>query len=46
LLKKDSYGEVTWMNQIKRKWEDKMYYYPIPENDRLMNPKLGQNPGW
>ncbi len=46
LLKKDTYGEVIWMNQIKRKWEDKMYYYPIPENDRLMNPKLGQNPGW
>ena len=42
----DTYGEVTWLNTIRRKWEDKNYYYPIPEDDRLTNPNLDQNPGW
>ena len=39
-------GEITWLNTITRKWEDKNYYYPIPEGHRLTNPNLGQNPGW
>lgn len=46
LLKNGTYGELTWMNNIKRKWEDKMYYYPIPQTDLITNPNLGQNPGW
>ncbi len=46
LLKNGTSGELTWMNNIKRKWENKMYFYPIPENDRLANPNLGQNEGW
>lgn len=46
LLKNDTYGELTWMNNIPRKWEDKMYYYPIPASDLITNPDLGQNPGW
>lgn len=46
LLKNDTYGELTWMNNIPRKWEDKMYYYPIPATDLITNPILGQNPGW
>lgn len=45
-LSNDTYGELTWLNNIKRVWEDKHYLYPIPEADRQMNPKLGQNPGW
>lgn len=45
-LKNNTFGELTWMNNIKRKWEDKMYYYPIPQTDLLQNPTLGQNPGW
>ncbi len=45
-LSKDTYGELIWLNNISRKWDDKNYFYPIPEADRLMNPKLGQNPGW
>lgn len=39
-------GEITWLSNIPRKWEERNYLYPIPENDRLMNPALGQNPGW
>jgi hypothetical protein len=45
-LKNDTSGELTWLNNITRKWDDKFYLYPIPENDRLVNPKIGQNPGW
>ena len=45
-LSNDNFGELTWLTNVPRKWDDKMYYYPIPENDRLLNPKLGQNPGW
>ena len=46
LLKISTNGELTWMNNIKRKWEDKMYYYPIPTTDLVTNPNLGQNTGW
>ncbi len=45
-LKNDTSGELTWMNEISRKWNDKQYFYPIPQTDLLKNPKLGQNPGW
>jgi len=45
-LKNDTSGELTWLNTIPRAWDDKMYYYPIPEADRLMNTNLMQNPGW
>jgi hypothetical protein len=45
-LKDGTLGELTWMNEISRKWSDKQYFYPIPQNDLLVNPKLGQNPGW
>ncbi|MGV3502755.1 MAG: RagB/SusD family nutrient uptake outer membrane protein [Adhaeribacter sp.] len=45
-LSQDTHGELTWLANIPRKWEPKHYLYPIPEADRLMNPSLGQNPGW
>jgi hypothetical protein len=45
-LSEDTHGELTWLNNIPRNWETKHYLYPIPEADRLMNPNLGQNPGW
>jgi hypothetical protein len=45
-LSNTTFGEITWLTNIPRVWEDKHYLYPIPENDRLMNPELGQNPGW
>jgi len=45
-LSHDTYGELNWLNNISRKWNDRYYLYPIPEADRLLNPKLGQNPGW
>jgi starch-binding outer membrane protein, SusD/RagB family len=46
LLKNGTSGELTWMNNIKRRWEDKMYLYPIPQSALITNENLGQNPGW
>jgi hypothetical protein len=46
LLKDGNSGELTWLNNIPRKWEDRNYYYPIPQADIITNPKLKQNPGW
>ena len=45
-LKNDDFGELTWLSNIQRKWEDKNYFYPIPEQAKTTNPQLGQNPGW
>ena len=45
-LKNDTYGELTWLANIPRKWDDKFYLYPIPTTDLQVNPGLGQNPGW
>ncbi|GGW21968.1 RagB/SusD family nutrient uptake outer membrane protein [Arenibacter certesii] len=39
-------GELTWLDNVPRIWDQKRYYYPIPEEDILMNPNLKQNPGW
>lgn len=38
-------GEILW-NPGVREWLDKKYLYPIPQDDKNMNPSLGQNPGW
>lgn len=29
-----------------RLWDDKMYFYPIPQAEMYKNPNLVQNPGW
>lgn len=39
-------GELTWLDNVPRIWDEKRYYYPIPEEDVIMNPNLEQNPGW
>ncbi|HTE24449.1 RagB/SusD family nutrient uptake outer membrane protein [Flavitalea sp.] len=46
LLRNGTSGELIWMNEIKRDWTERMYYYPIPLNDLQRNPNLKQNPGW
>ncbi len=45
-LKNNTSGELIWMDEINRVWNDRNYYYPIPLNDLQRNPNLGQNPGW
>ncbi|MDR1454150.1 MAG: RagB/SusD family nutrient uptake outer membrane protein [Tannerella sp.] len=31
---------------VSRQWEDKMYFFPIPQAERMKNPNLAQNAGW
>jgi hypothetical protein len=45
-LSNNTSGEVLWLVTIPRTWQEKKYFYPIPEPDRVVNPKLTQNPGW
>ncbi len=45
-LSNGTYGELTWLKNARREWEEKHYLYPIPEKDRLKNENLGQNPEW
>ncbi|RZK81983.1 MAG: RagB/SusD family nutrient uptake outer membrane protein [Pedobacter sp.] len=45
-LKNNTSGELIWMKEIPRKWDERMYYYPIPLNDLQRNPALKQNPDW
>lgn len=46
ILSEGNKGEILWMKQVQRAWHDRMYLYPIPESDYLMNPNLKQNPNW
>lgn len=47
ILEHDTYGEIHWLDNIQRPWDDKFYLYPIPYNDLQLNPNLKpQNPGW
>lgn len=41
-----TYGEIHWLDNIARDWQDYKYLYPIPYADLQINPKLTQNPGW
>lgn len=41
-----SYGPLQWQINITRVWNDRMYLRPIAASDLVVNPKLGQNPGW
>lgn len=31
---------------VSRQWNDKMYFFPISQSERMKNPNLTQNPGW
>jgi hypothetical protein len=46
-LSNDTYGELTWLNNISRSFDaTKKYLYPIPQNDININQALKQNPYW
>ena len=34
------------MSVKERSWDDKMYFFPIPQSEKSKNPNLEQNPGW
>lgn len=40
-------GSIAYARkEVPRQWDDKMYLFPIPQTERLKNPRLTQNPGW
>lgn len=45
-LSKGTKGNLVWLSNIKKTYEDKQYLYPIPANEIILNPKLKQNAGW
>src|SRR5258708_967779 len=45
-LTQGAQGNIIWLANATRVWDDKMYYYPIPTSEIVLNPNLKQNPGW
>lgn len=44
-----TYSSANGYSRVKvqtRIWDDKMYLYPISQQENYKNPALGQNPGW
>lgn len=41
-------GSLTYEKELvmQKVWDDKMYLYPIPNSEILINSNLVQNPGW
>lgn len=42
----DDGHSIVFMKDQIRTWDNKLYFYPVPAPDLVMNPALGQNPGW
>ena len=46
-LTKESDGSITYTRKnVSRQWDDKMYFFPIPQTELIKNKNLEQNPGW
>ena len=45
-LSQGTYGNIIWLFNTPRVWNDKMYYDPIPTSELVLNPNLVQNTGW
>ena len=46
-ITKNGDGTYSYARQtMNRKWDDKMYLFPIPIDQILKNGNLEQNPGW
>lgn len=45
-LSKGDKGNLLWLSNTPKTYEDKKYFYPIPYNETILNPKLQQNTGW
>ena len=39
-------GNLIWLSNLPKTYEDKKYFYPIPYNETLLNQNLKQNQGW
>jgi hypothetical protein len=46
-IQTDANGYIrVYTNITSRTWNDRMYYYPIPAQEFILNPDLTQNTGW
>ncbi|MCW3106524.1 MAG: carbohydrate-binding protein SusD, partial [Segetibacter sp.] len=45
-LSQGTKGNLIWLSNIKKTYDDKQYLYPVPANEIILNPKLEQNKGW
>lgn len=46
-ITKEDDGTFTYTTTtVPRMWDDKMYFFPIPQTERMKNKNLAQNPGW
>lgn len=45
-LSQGNKGNLLWLNNTPKNFDDKKYLYPIPATELLLNPKLVQNAGW
>ena len=46
-ITKNGDDTYTYERKVKeRSWDDKMYFFPIPQSEKSKNPNLEQNPGW
>ena len=41
-----SASKVLTRTTVNRQWDDKYYFYPIPQSELKKNPNLTQNDGW
>lgn len=47
VLENGTSGHIITNPSVEKKWdENKDYFYPIPTQERELNPNLTQNPGW
>lgn len=50
VLAKKNYGRLIYnanaTDAFPRVWEDKMYVYPVPYDETIINPNLKQPEGW
>jgi len=45
-LTNGDHGYIELKTVYERKFEDKHYLAPIPNDQKILNPEIGQNPGW
>jgi len=46
-ITKNSDNSYTYNREtVSRRWDDKMYLFPIPQTEIMKNSNLTQNPGW
>jgi hypothetical protein len=45
-LSQGNKGNLIWLSNTPKSYEEKHYLYPIPANEILLNPALIQNKGW